>query len=162
MASWKLMYRIFCKQYPERPGFCVIGCSICVKSTDHYMVLSTSKSESMGLEIKKWRWESFFSLLYLIVSSIFAVSYFVIDILPQTYSPHNWLWGNFAIRDKITSWQSGLTHAKQKYEWWWILILKQITTDEKEAEGLQGTELNPQIPWNFRMFINRHGTIHVH
>ena len=123
------------------------------------MVLSTSKSESMGLEIKKWRWESFFSLLYLIVSSIFAVSYFVIDILPQTYSPHNWLWGNFAIRDKITSWQSGLTHAKQKYEWWWILILKQITTDEKEAEGLQGTELNPQIPWNFRMFIDRHVTV---
>lgn len=110
------------------------------------MVLSTSKSESMGLEIKKLRWESLFSLLYLIVLSIFAVSYFVIDILPQTYSPHNWLWGNFAIRDKITSWQFALKCAKQKYVWWWILILKQTTLDDKEAEGLEGTELNPQIP----------------
>ena len=85
-------------------------------------------------------------LLFLIVWSIFSVSYFVIDIMPQPYSPHNWLWNNFAIRDKITSWQFALKCIKQKYVWWWILILKQTTLDDKEAGGLEGTEVNPQIP----------------
>ena len=38
----------------------------------------------------------------------------------------------------------------------WFLILKHTTFEEKEAEGLKGTELNPHFQHNFEISINEH------
>ena len=38
----------------------------------------------------------------------------------------------------------------------WFLILKHTTFEEKEAEGLKGTELNPHFKKNFETSIDEH------
>lgn len=73
------------------------------------------------------------------------------------------MYGNFAMKDKITSWQFGLTPTMQRT--WemtkicpksWFLILKHTTFEQKEAEGLNGTEVNPHFQHNFEISINEH------
>ena len=42
-----------------------------------------------------------------------------------------------------------------------VLILKYTTLEKKEAEGLEGTELNPHFPQNFGTSTNSHATVSV-
>ena len=42
-----------------------------------------------------------------------------------------------------------------------VLILKHTTLEEKEAETLKGTKLNPHFPQNFGTFINGHVIIYL-